>query len=245
MSGEVQISQDFILSSLGCAFQVSTGTLLLADLHIGYEVVLEGDGFAMPRYQTEEMLSRIDLAIDRYDPSIVVVDGDFKHNFDRNLSAEWRDVEKMVDRITSRSKLVVIRGNHDNYLATILARKGMHLRKEAVMGNVKILHGHETSTPWQGGMVFGHEHPALTLREKTGASVKVPCFLYDKEENRLVLPAFSPLATGSDIIRTPDEERMIPLLSQTGVDQYIAYGFFKDQILNYQSIGELRSIGKL
>lgn len=245
MSKEIQVSQDFVLSSLGCAFHVPTGSILIADLHIGYEAALEGDGFAMPRFQTEEMIARLNTAIDRFDPSIIIVNGDFKHNFDRNLSAEWREVEKVVDQIGGRAKLIVTRGNHDNFLATILAKKGLHLRKEVVIGNIKLVHGHESCSPWQGGMVFGHEHPAITLREKTGASVKVPCFLFDKENNRLVVPAFSPLAIGSDIISTPDDERMIPLLSKTGVDNYCAFGFSEDNILNYRTIGELRTIGNL
>lgn len=243
MASEIQVSHDLTLSALGCAFHHPTGALMVADLHIGYEATLEDEGFAMPRYQTKEMLSRLTKAIDRFDPALLVVDGDLKHNFDRNLTAEWNDVERFVDDISRRCKLVVMKGNHDNYLATILSKRGLHIRKEVVLGNIKIAHGHETTVPWKGGMVLAHEHPAIRLVETTGASVKIPCFLLDPNANRLVLPAFSPFALGSDVIGTPDDERMIPLLSETGVQDYVAYGFTQGEILNYRSVDALRSLG--
>jgi putative SbcD/Mre11-related phosphoesterase len=242
MASEIQVSHDLTLSALGCAFHHPTGALMVADLHIGYEAALEDEGFAMPRFQSKEMLSRIGKAIDRFDPALLVVDGDLKHNFDRNLTAEWNDVEKFVDEVSKRCKLVVIRGNHDNFLATILSKRGIHIKKEVLLGNVKIAHGHETAEPWKGGMVLAHEHPAIRLIETTGASVKIPCFLLDRESNRLVLPAFSPFAIGSDVIGTPDGERMIPLLSETGIQGYVAYGFAHGEILNCRSVGALRAI---
>jgi putative SbcD/Mre11-related phosphoesterase len=243
MASEMQVSHDLTLSALGCAFHHPTGALLIADLHIGYEVTLEEEGCAMPRFQSKEMLSRLAKAIDRFDPALLVVDGDLKHNFDRNLTAEWDDVEKFVDEISKRCKLVVIKGNHDNYLATILSRRGLHIKNEVVLDDIKIAHGHKTAEPWKGGMVLAHEHPAIRLVETTGASIKIPCFLLDQATNRLVLPAFSPLAIGSDVIRMPDSERMIPLLSETGIQDYVAYGFTQGEILNYRSVGALRSLG--
>ena len=245
MASEIQVSRDLTLSAIGCAFHHPTGSLLLADLHIGYEASLENEGFAMPRFQSGEMLSRLERAIDRFDPSLVIVDGDLKHNFDRNLSAEWHEVESFVDQASERCKLVVVRGNHDNYLATILSRRGLNIKKEVVLGNVKIAHGHETREPWKGGMVLAHEHPAIRLTESTGASVKIPCFLFNPDADRLVLPAFSPLAIGSDVIGIPDEERMVPLLADTGIDGYYAYGFTECEILNYRSVGELRTLDAL
>lgn len=245
MSSEIQVSHDLVLSSLGCAFHIPSGTLLIADLHVGYEACLEEEGFAIPRVQTEEMISRFQEAIDRFDPTLVIINGDLKHNFQRNLGAEWNDVEKIVGAIAQSAKPVILRGNHDNYLATILSRRGLQLRKELVLDDIKIAHGHEIESFWDGGMILAHEHPALRLRESTGASVKIPCFLYNAETNRLILPAFSPLALGSDIVRTPDNERMIPLLRQTGIDDYCVYGFAQGEILNYQTAGDLRKLGTL
>ena len=245
MKSDIQISRDMLISSFGCVFHIPSGTLLIADLHVGYEAGLEDEGFAMPRFQTDQMISRIEEATDRYDPSIVIINGDLKHSFDRNLGAEWRDVERIVDTISSRAKLIVLRGNHDNYLATILSRKRIELKRSIVTFDVMVSHGHETESPWDGGMILAHEHPSVRLREATGASVKIPCFLYDGDTNRLVLPAFSPMALGSDVIRTPDEERMIPLLRTTGIGNYTVFGFDQGEILNYRTVAELRALDRL
>lgn len=217
----------------------------MADLHVGYEAGLEDEGFAMPRFQTDQMISRIEESIDRFEPSMVIINGDLKHSFDRNLSAEWRDVERVVDTVSCRAKLIVLRGNHDNFLATILARKGIEIKRSVVTSDVMVAHGHETASPWEGGMILAHEHPSVRLREATGASVKIPCFLHEAETNRLVLPAFSPMALGSDVIVTPDEERMIPLLRKTGIGNYRVYGFDQAGILSYRSVAELRSLDAL
>lgn len=244
MHKEIKVSPDLTLSPFGCAFHSSTGALLLADLHIGYEAALEAEGFSMPRVQTLEMISRLHKAIDAYDPSVIIVAGDLKHNFDRNLSAEWNGVERFVDEIASRAKLVVLKGNHDNFLATILSKRGMRLPKELDIGGLHIAHGHETRVA-KKCMVLAHEHPALLIKESTGASVKVPCFLYSAENERLILPAFSTLALGSDVIGTPDRERMIPLLAETGIGEYSAYGFSSGEIMNYREVRRLREIGKV
>lgn len=199
----------------------------------------------MPRVQTIEVISRILRAIDAYDPTLVVIAGDLKHNFDRNLTAEWNGVERFVDEIRSRTKLSVVRGNHDNYLSTILSKRGIDLLKSTKVGDISVAHGHETRDASSGAMVLAHEHPALRIKESTGASVKVPCFLYDPNKERLVLPAFSTLALGSDVVGTPDSERMIPLLAETGIDDYSVYGFSEGQILSYREVGKLRKMGRV
>jgi len=245
MPRELRVSPDMVLSSSGCAFHSPTGALLLADLHIGYEATLETEGFSMPRVQTLEMISRILKAIEAYDPSFIVIAGDLKHNFHRNLTAEWNGVERFVDEVCSRTKLSVVRGNHDNYLSTILSKRGIGLPRSTKIGDITVSHGHETRTALPGAMVLAHEHPALKIKESTGASVKVPCFLYDSNTERLVLPAFSSLALGSDVIGTPDNERMIPLLAETGIDDYSVYGYSEGQILSYPEVGKLRKIGRV
>lgn len=242
---DVQISDNLIISSLGCAFHIPTAALLIADLHVGYEAVLEGDGFAIPRCQTDDMLRRIETAMERFDPAVVVVNGDFKHSFNRNLRDEWNDVDRVVEFITRSAKITLLRGNHDNYLAAILVKRGMQLKDSTMLDDIRVEHGHRTGEPWSGGMIFGHEHPTIRLHESTGASVKMPCFLYDRDHDRLVLPAFSSLAPGYDILRSPDSDRMIPLLAQTGIGEYVAYGFTEGAILNYRTIDELRRIRTL
>jgi metallophosphoesterase superfamily enzyme len=60
---------------------------------------------------------------------------------------------------------------------------------------MRITHGHK-EVEWDGTLIIGHEHPSLQLRDEIGASIKRPCFLIS--DGVIVLPAFSPLATGTN-----------------------------------------------
>jgi metallophosphoesterase superfamily enzyme len=49
-------------------------------------------------------------------------------------------------------------------------------------------------------LVLGHEHPSVLLRDKIGATVRLPCFLYHTVERILILPAFSRITGGSNVM---------------------------------------------
>ncbi len=192
--------------------------LIVADLHLGYEGALRQQGVSLPRFQRRHIQERLEALLDRYDPAILVVDGDFKHAFDRNLNAEWREVMGVLGFLEERTEVVLVRGNHDNYLKTILSKKGLDLHDSWQAGGFTIAHGHE---PLQatGTLVLGHEHPALRLKDQVGAGVSLPCFLVSPEV--IVLPAFSPLAYGSDILRGP---YLSPILQPDLVQASRVYG---------------------
>ncbi len=65
-----------------------------------------------------------------------------------------------------------------------------------------------------GMIIMGHEHPAIALFDEIGAKEKIKAFLAGKfgEKELIVLPAFSPLAQGTEINLIPREELLSPLL---------------------------------
>ncbi|MEE9236230.1 MAG: metallophosphoesterase [Thermoplasmata archaeon] len=176
------------------------GALVIADLHLGYEGALREQGVSLPRFQKRHILERLASLMDQYHPDVLVVDGDFKHEFSRNLTEEWNEVLDVLDFLERRTEVVMIRGNHDNFLKTILNRKGLDLHRSYEFGAFTIAHGHEPVEA-KGALILGHEHPSMRLRDKIGASVSLPCFVITPEVT--ILPAFSPLAYGSDILRGP------------------------------------------
>jgi putative SbcD/Mre11-related phosphoesterase len=171
-------------------------TIVIADLHLGFEGVLFEEGVAIPRFQKDEMLVRLERIMRRYNPKKLVVNGDFKHEFSRNLPQEWKEVSEVLDYLEDRVELNFIRGNHDNYLLTILAKRDFKLPRKMRRKGFTFVHGHE-DIAWKGVLVIGHEHPSVKLSDEIGASIKVPCFLVSKSV--IVLPAFSPLAYGTDV----------------------------------------------
>ncbi len=230
---KVYASKDYAL------YLEEPGALVVADLHLGYEGALREQGVSLPRFQKRHILERLGTLLNRYDPRVLIVNGDFKHEFSRNLNAEWREVLDVLDFLEGRSEVVMVRGNHDNYLKTILNRKGLELHQSWELGGFTIAHGHE---PVKGRkrLILGHEHPSMRLRDKIGAYVSLPCFLVSQEV--VVLPAFSPLAYGSDILRGP---YLSPLLDKRLVGGAKVYGLDeKLGIMDFGRAQDLRSRGK-
>lgn len=176
------------------------GTIVITDLHLGYEGALEEAGVSIPRFQKKIMLERIARIIERYNPERVVVNGDFKHDFSKNLLQEWKDVLEVLDFLGERVSPVMVRGNHDNFLLTILTKRGIDLKKSIKLCGYTFMHGHEVTSS-KGPVVIGHEHPAVKLRDEVGALLTMPAFVVST--GVIVLPAFSPLALGVDVSNYP------------------------------------------
>jgi len=94
--------------------------LVISDLHLGFEGALAEQGVSIPRFQRRVILERLGQMFDRTKAEQVVIAGDFKHEFSKNLVDEWVEVKQVLRFIRDRAKPVLVRGNHDNYLATIL-----------------------------------------------------------------------------------------------------------------------------
>jgi metallophosphoesterase superfamily enzyme len=65
---------------------------------------------------------------------------------------------------------------------------------------VTAAHGDRIDFAWPENhtLILGHLHPALEIREPSGAGQKVPVFLANRR--CIVLPAFSPFARGYDVV---------------------------------------------
>ncbi len=208
--------------------------LAISDLHLGYEGAMQEAGVAIPRRQKGVMLERLGRLLDRYEPERVIVDGDFKHEFSRNLEEEWKDVQDILDVLYRRTVPVLVRGNHDNYLMQILARKGLDLHRKVELGGFTFLHGHDDPGV-SGPLVLGHEHPAVKLRDGLGAVLSLLAFVVQPDV--ILLPAFSPLALGVDVT---DEPRMSPVLAHRDLSGARVYGI--DDATGLLEFGRVRDL---
>lgn len=199
---EIELEPGLFASDLYCLYLQEQDAVVIADLHLGFEASLQQDGISVPHIQKGMVLEKLDKVYSRYSPRTMVVAGDFKNEFSKNLRQEWLEIEEVLDHMLDRSDVRILRGNHDNYLMTILARKGMELPYNIDIGRYTVMHGHKQMEPGKHGsnpLIIGHEHPSIRLRDEMGAIVKLPCFLY-LEGQYVVLPSFSPLASGGDIL---------------------------------------------
>ncbi len=215
-------------------------TAVIADLHLGLENVMLEKGVAVPRMQIIEIVESVKRIIEKYRIKRIVVAGDLKHEFSRNLPYEWEDVERFL-RAIENVDLEVVRGNHDNFLATILAKHGIELKEEVEIEGWTVVHGHKTCE--KPKIIMGHEHPAVKIRFR-GSVYSYHCYLKitrKKQTNQyiIVLPAFSPLVSGSDILLA--ENFLSPILRNVNDDEIEIYAV-DGEVVYLGRLSDLKSV---
>ena len=238
-----RLSERYTLIEGGAAFLPHDNTLVISDLHLGYEAVLEGQGLSIPRIQTTKIQDYVHGLIDSFAPTRIVIAGDLKHNFSRNLSQEWNDVVRFVESVQGKVRLEVVKGNHDNFLVSILREHGIPFFKESDLSGVRILHGHEGSHDGRP-TIMGHIHPSISLHDGSRARAKSICFLYEERLELLVLPALSILADGTDVARESRLPEMSPLLTPRISHNLVPITVSGQSILKFPRLGEIRRVGE-
>jgi len=225
----------------GAAMIEDENTLVVADMHLGSEASLEHEGMSIPRVQTRKIEHYMKTMVAALEPSKVIVAGDLKHNFSRNLTQEWQDVQAFVEMLGGSVPLEVIKGNHDNFLGLILREYDVPLRRETVCGGIRVVHGH-VGTLTDKMTIMGHVHPSIRLRDGVGASLKDQCFLFDGSRGVLILPALSLISPGTDVISQESSDSISPLLSDDGLSSFTPILFSGEKALEFPTVGELRRL---
>ncbi len=229
----------------GCA--IIKGSLVIADLHLGYEGVLATSGLFMPRVGLREIIEKMEQVIEKEsEVEQLIVNGDLKHEFSELHKFEWKEVDSFIKYAKERFRsLVIVRGNHDNYLKLILKKYGLRLCEHYLLDDYLFIHGDRLIMNMFGSenIIIGHEHPAMVIKDSIDVKVKVPCFLYGRieEKNVLVLPSFSPIFPGSDVISMPNSGLLSPMLKKWGIEEMKVYACVENEILEFPSVKVIRS----
>lgn len=138
----------------------------------------------------------------------IVLLGDVKHVFSKNIRQEWNDVLELFDYFFGKmggGEIVVTRGNHDNYLKTIAGKRNVKVEDYIIIGDVGFLHGDRVIGEVAGNkkikkIIMGHFHPAVNLSDGNKIE-KYKCFLEGKWKGKeiIVAPSFSEYSEGSDL----------------------------------------------
>lgn len=230
--GDIKITSDYAV--------IIKDIAIVADLHIGYEGVLRREGAMIPSYQKEILKRRLGKIIEKYKPRLLIVNGDFKHEFGKNLRQEWNEAGEILNFLAEKTKVILIRGNHDNFLKTIASKHNVPVVEEFEINGIKVVHGHKEAKG--NKIIMAHEHPSLHLRDKVGALVKLPCFMVSKKI--IVMPALSPIATGIDVSSATSDEYLSPILQNENVDEFEIYAI-SDELLYFSKIENLRKIWRI
>lgn len=192
---------------------IAEKTAVIADLHLGIENAMQNLGIAIPRMQIVDVISRVNEIIDKFEVEKLIIAGDLKHEFGENLPYEWDDVRGFLDSIDV--EVSVVRGNHDNFLSTILSEYSIELKEYERIGDFYVIHGHKDLGFEK--VIMGHEHPAVKFRHG-GAIYSYPCFLV-ADKTKFVLPAFSSIVSGSDVLQG---EFLSPILRNSKIIEVYA-----------------------
>ncbi len=197
--------------------------LIISDLHLGLESLMADSGMFMPKFQLSEMKEDLSDMLAEKNVKRLMVCGDIKHEFSETSYGERKEVEEFIDFLQdSVKKIFLVKGNHDNYLIYPVKRyPDVSLEEEYIFEEVAFIHGHEKRERMRGldveYIIIGHEHPALTLTDEIGSKEKIRCFLYGemRDGTRLiVMPAFSSLASGSNVNKISEDQILSPILKE-------------------------------
>lgn len=149
-----------------------TRMLVIADLHIGWELALSKKGIHVPT-QTQKLVQRLSNLISEYKPRELLILGDVKHTVATAEMGEWRDVPDFFYNLRSQvNEISVIRGNHDGNLTPLLPESVKTLPATGVaFGEIGFFHGHRWPSPMILGcttLVMGHVHPVVSFRDPAG-----------------------------------------------------------------------------
>ena len=173
-------------------------TVVLGDLHLGYERALEQEGMYIPRTNTDSIVDSLNEILFRYEPERVVLLGDVKHDFKRSGFEEKKEVRRVLNLISEAAEAVVIRGNHDNYIQNIISDLGLLAVDYIDIMGYRLEHGHEDSHVRP--VIIGHEHPSVRIPGSMGGGLKIQCFVHARKDGVIVLPPFSPFSSGNDLV---------------------------------------------
>ena len=183
-------------------------SLIIADIHIGFEEALNKQGVLVPRFQFPDLLKRMKSIFDRLkDKKIekIIINGDLKHEFGTISEQEWRNTLKFLDFLGSYcSEILLIKGNHDTILGPIADKRNIRIVDRVELGEVLVCHGDKVPADIKKytTIIIGHEHPAVSIRDNIRVET-YKCYLAGKYKgkNLIVQPSFNLVTEGTDILK--------------------------------------------
>ena len=194
-------------------------TVIIGDLHLGYEEMLNKKGILVPNFQYEKIIEHLDFIFSKCYAKKVIIAGDLKHEFGTITEQEWREVLNFLDYLSKKAgNIILIKGNHDTIIGPLAGKKNIKIYDNYYFEKEKIYLAHGHKIPGDLNflnsrtVIIGHEHPAISLRDETRAE-KIKCFLKGNfgDKNLIVIPSFNFLTQGTDIL---SEGTISPFLSR-------------------------------
>jgi len=215
-------------------------TLVIGDLHIGYEEALNKRGLLVPRVYFKEMMQNLEQVLLEVKPRLIILLGDVKHEFGTISRQEWKEALFLLDYLLAKAKVVILKGNHDKILGPIARKKEIELKESLSVGEILLCHGDKLMPAKNAAfkkaktLIIGHEHPAIGIRDSARIE-RYKCFLKGKYKRKdiIVVPSFSLVTEGTDVLQ---EKLLSPFIKN--IDDFEAF-VVADKTYAFGRIGKM------
>ncbi|UCE15338.1 MAG: metallophosphoesterase [Candidatus Bathyarchaeota archaeon] len=155
--------------------------LVIADLHLGWEVTLAERGIHVPS-QTQKILDKMIRLIESCKPTNLIFLGDVKHSVTGIRMGEWRDIPDFFETLGKMvPDIQIVPGNHDGNLDPLLPEFVKILPSTGiVLWDIGLFHGHAWPAPELLGcrhLITGHVHPMVVFRDPAGFRITRPVWV--------------------------------------------------------------------
>jgi DNA ligase-associated metallophosphoesterase len=203
--------QSVLLLPQKALFIPSSGSLVLADVHIGKAASFRSRNFYAPDGISDFDLLRLGQLVQKLPVTRLIVLGDLVHSQDGMSGPEVEGFEKF-------------RAAHPNLAVTLVL--GNHDRKVCLppSWNLELVHGQMVEPPFvyshelvkskEGYVLCGHVHPAVTLSGAGKQRERLPCFWLRSQH--AILPSFG-VFTGSFTVKPSRTDRVFVVAHDTVV----------------------------
>ncbi len=205
-------------------------SLVIADLHIGYERELEDKGIHVSS-KTNKMVKDVSSYLKSDEINRLIINGDIKHNIPSGSWQEYEEIPRAMDKWLSYvDEIHVFPGNHDGGIdAYIPSEIILHDVRGDIIDGVGYFHGHASPSEKVLGadvVIVAHTHPAVTLLDSLGKREKYICWIkldYDIDEKKrqaIIIPPLNPLLGG---VSFNEDGYLGPFLNNIEIDQESIY----------------------
>lgn len=191
--------------------------LIISDTHIGVEYELGQAGIRIHK-QIEKFQGILDKLIEQTKTKILIILGDVKHKVPGASIQELRDVPKFLEYLSTKVKVIVCKGNHDDQIELLIpAGVKLYGSKGFKLGKYGFFHGHAWPSEklMQCDYLFmGHIQPAIQFKDKLGYSSHQQVWLKGKLNQDVIKKKYKINSTGKlNIILLPSFNRLLGSLN--------------------------------
>ncbi len=244
-----------LLTDYPVAFITDKKILVISDTHIGVETDLSKAGIRIHK-QIEKFKDSLDRLIKLTKATTLVILGDVKHKVPGASMQELRDIPKFLEYLSTKLKVFITKGNHDDFLETLIPPKvKLYGSKGFKIGKYGFFHGHAWPSKklMQCDYLFmGHIQPSIQFEDKLGYRFRQQVWLKGKlnqnaikkkykakstgKLNIIVLPSFNSLLGSLNVIEKKDLSGPLLTSKSMNLDDMRTY------LLDGTYLGILKSI---